>query len=178
MPEPVEPGQEPEPTPGAEPPADPTPGEPGELTLEDAKAALAAARKEAAAYRVRAKEAEGKLTAAAGETEAKLKEATDKLAAAESRVKDSLIASSVMAEAARMGFADPSDAVALLPAGAVTVGDGEKVEGVAEALKALAKAKPHLLRGRGEGDSRDKGTPPKATDMNDALRKAAGRVPN
>lgn len=70
--------------------------------------------------------------------------ATDHIAKAHTLI----INAELRAAAAQAGFYDPGDAVAL--AGAyrdeITVDDDGVVDGVAEAVAALAKAKPHLLK--------------------------------
>lgn len=60
--------------------------------------------------------------------------------------------SAVEREAAKLKFHDPSTALALLPADAITIGDDGSVEGVEAALKELAEDKPFLVD-RGGGDS-------------------------
>ena len=56
-----------------------------------------------------------------------------------------LIEHAVERQAIALKFADPTDALALLPKGSVTVDDEGKVLGHVEAVKALAAAKPHLI---------------------------------
>lgn len=56
-----------------------------------------------------------------------------------------LVSAAVIAEAARLGFADPSDAVAFVDKAQVVIGDDGNVTGAAEAVKALVEAKPHLV---------------------------------
>lgn len=55
------------------------------------------------------------------------------------------VESAVLFEAAKLRFVAPEDAIALLDRKALKVGEDGKVEGVTEALKALAKAKPYLV---------------------------------
>ncbi len=61
------------------------------------------------------------------------------------QVEKATIRHAVEMAAIEMQFIDPSDAYALSDLSEVTVEDG-KVTGVDEALKALKKAKPHLVR--------------------------------
>lgn len=61
------------------------------------------------------------------------------------RANDRLIMAALTAEAAKMGFADPADAFELGNLATITVSDDGQVEGVAEAVSALAKAKPYLV---------------------------------
>ena len=78
-------------------------------------------------------------------------EAADKKATeAAERANRTLRRSAVMVAAAKAGSADVDDVVALLEAsstkyGEVTVGDDGQVTGAEEAVKALLKAKPHLV---------------------------------
>jgi hypothetical protein len=55
------------------------------------------------------------------------------------------IKATIMAQAAQLGFNDAEDAYALIDLAAVTV-DEDKINGVQEALAALAKRKPYMLK--------------------------------
>ena len=55
------------------------------------------------------------------------------------------VKATIMAQAAQLGFNDAEDAYALIDLSTVTV-DGDKINGVAEALTALAKKKPYMLK--------------------------------
>lgn len=66
------------------------------------------------------------------------------------RERDLLLDNAVLSEAAkstaaRARFIDPSDAIRLIDRSKLTVKDGGVIDGVGEALDALATAKPHLL---------------------------------
>lgn len=75
------------------------------------------------------------------------REKKDALEAANAR----LINADIKVFAAQAGFADPSDAVALVDRTDIKVDDATgEVTGAKEAVEALAKAKPHLL-GKGAG---------------------------
>jgi hypothetical protein len=66
--------------------------------------------------------------------------------AAEERAQAIALRSAIVAAASRLDFVDPEDAFALLDKSALKQNDEGKLEGVDEALKALAEAKPHLLK--------------------------------
>ena len=66
--------------------------------------------------------------------------------AAEERAQAIALRSAIVAAASRLDFVDPEDAFALLDKSALSTTDEGKLEGVDEALKALAEAKPHLLK--------------------------------
>ncbi len=76
-----------------------------------------------------------------------------------------LMRSAVIAEAAKMGFLDPTDAWRMIDENEITINDEGDVVGADKAIKALAKAKPYLLKkseshdinandGRGKGRGR------------------------
>lgn len=77
-------------------------------------------------------------------------------------------------EAGRQGFNDPADAYSLLDVSAITVDEDGTIKGVEDALKALAKAKPYLVRQGGPG--RPLGTPQKASTA--AASASTGATPN
>jgi len=131
-------------------------------------------RRESAGYRTRAQTAEQQLTAAQQAAEARLRDAEGRATAAEQRMNELTISNALVAEAARLGFHDPEDAVRLADTSEVKL-EGGRVLGVDETLKALAAKKPHLLKGRGSGDAGATGAQHTATSMNDAIRAAAGR---
>jgi len=96
----------------------------------------------------------GRLEAIETERANEAKRASEELAtlqaqntALEQQRVDMLMRTTVVAEATRQGFFDPDDAYGLLDLSKLTVED-DKVEGVEEALKALAKAKPYLLQAK------------------------------
>ena len=67
---------------------------------------------------------------------------------------DKLIAADITAQALSMGFLDASDAVALIDRANIKVDEKNGVQGVKEALDALAKAKPHLVKAAGAWGAR------------------------
>ena len=113
---------------------------------EDRTAEIAGLRQEAAGYRVKLRDAERAL----GEAEKRA-----------SRAEVGLVA-------ATLGFADPADVVRLLDE---VPDDAEKRR---EALEALAKTKPYLLRGGGgRGDAGAGGQA--SMTLNDLIRSRIGR---
>jgi len=82
----------------------------------------------------------------------------EKLAAEAQRDKERALAdaaslrirASIVAAAAMKGFMDPEDAFHLADLSNVTLKDDGKVDGIEEALTALAKAKPYMLRQPGK----------------------------
>lgn len=75
---------------------------------------------------------------------AKAAEAEAKAAAAEERIAKALTRAAVSSAAAKAGAIDTDAVLALLPTGAVTI-DGDEVQGVDEAIKALRESKPYLF---------------------------------
>lgn len=130
-------------------------------------------RTEAATHRTKAATLETKLTTANTAHEAAIKAANEQVEAALALAKTASITAAVTSGAARLGFVDPDDAAKLMDASKVTFEDN-KVGGVDDALKELATAKPHLLGSRAAGDGPDKPGAKKPSDMNAAIRKAAG----
>lgn len=98
-------------------------------------------------------------------------EARNKLTGLEEKLKTERVESAVLFEAAKLGFANPADAIKLIDQGDLKY-DPEtgKVEGVGKALKALSTDKPYLLgktddKGKGKGignNTGDKGRKPSA----------------
>lgn len=94
----------------------------------------------------------------------------------QAEVKRLQTANAVMAQATRLGFADPADAVAFVTAGDVDGGDAKAVEA---RLAQLLKDKPYLASAAarpvpGGADLGNKGQPPAGNDMNAMMRRAAG----
>lgn len=82
------------------------------------------------------------------ELEEQKMEAETKAAQALQEANRRLMRTAVMAAAVEAGFQAPEDAFSLLDANSVTVDDEGNVTGAAEAVLALAAAKPYLLRSR------------------------------
>lgn len=122
------------------------------------QAALKEANKEAAARRkkleeyeaaeARRKEAEmteaQKLEKRASEAEAEAVQTKEKMNLV-------LIRAEIKVKAVEMGFADVEDAFNLLDKSKIEISEDGNVNGVKEALDALAKNKPYLLKQKGDG---------------------------
>jgi predicted component of type VI protein secretion system len=82
--------------------------------------------------------------------------------AAQTALQTERIKNAVIAEASKLGFADPDDAYTLVTLSEIEIDDAGKVNGAAEAIKKLAEAKPYLLgqARKGDGVGTPK-TPPK-----------------
>lgn len=120
--------------------------------LEALRAALKKANHEAASRRKKLDEyekaEEERKLAEMTELEkaqAKLAEMAAQLEAAENARQATMIRSAIEREAVAQNFHDPADAWRFLEPDAVTL-DGDKVAGVETALKALAKARPYLVK--------------------------------
>lgn len=149
-----------DPEPQGDPTPEPEPQEP-KMFSEDYVKDL---RTEAAKYRTKAKELEGKLQTLPGEITAKvlaalgmepdpdknfekqLAEAQAKAQEAEKRANERLVRAEVISLAADMALVDSDAALALMDRSAVAVKDDGTVEGAKEALEALVEAKPWLKK--------------------------------
>lgn len=60
--------------------------------------------------------------------------------------RDAVLRSAIVAAAAKAGMADPADAYSLLDKSKIEIKDDDTVTGIEEAIKALAEAKPYLLK--------------------------------
>jgi len=141
-------------------------GNAGEMSAEQLKAelerirgALKLANSESAARRKKLDEIEAaetkrkeqdlteaqKVAKRAEEAEAKAKDL-------EQRYRTTTIRHAVEIAAVKLEFADPSDAYLLADLTGVELDDAGKVQGVDKVLKALAAAKPHLIKRQQAGD--------------------------
>ena len=127
--------------------------------LERVRAALKSANKEAADRRKKLdafeKAEEERKLAAMTELEkvqAALKASEDAREASVRDARAALISHAVHLEAVRANFHRPEDAMAFMGAAEFDVDDDGKVEGVADALKALAKERPYLVKTATTGD--------------------------
>lgn len=132
--------------------------------LERTRLALKAANQEAASRRKKLEAFEEAEKKKADAEKSELEKAQAKAAQLEKDLANQREASqkqtirhTVEMAAAKMEFYDPADAVALADLSGVEIDDDGKVKGVDEALKALAKAKPHLIKTEQPGG----GKPPK-----------------
>lgn len=78
--------------------------------------------------------------------EAKLAEAQAQAEQATQAANERLLRASVTAEAAKLDFADPADAWSMVDRDGLAIDDEGEAQGVAEAVKALVKAKPYLVK--------------------------------
>jgi len=120
--------------------------------LERTRAALKAANKEAADRRKKLDDIEAQATARkeqelteAQKAAARAEKAEQALQALEARHRSTTINSAIRLAARTAGLVDPEDAVALLDRTGLDIDDNDNVLGVETAIKALTKAKPHLL---------------------------------
>jgi multidrug efflux pump subunit AcrA (membrane-fusion protein) len=178
----------------------------GETTFD--KSYVDKLRKEAADRRIKTKEANDRAAAAEAElakikqaemnelekaqaaAEAAAKKSTEaeaRAAQAEAALRQNSIQTAVALAAANAGFQDPSDALSMISQDDLLDEEGAVSDkAVTSKLKALAKAKPYLLKKRsgGSGDGGPKGNPSDA-DSFEAKQKAyldeftttGGRVP-
>lgn len=146
----------------------PTPDAPDaaavQAELEKTRIALKAANKEAAERRKRLEDLESaeqaRKTAEMTETDrlkAELEAAKADVAKADARAKDMLIRSAFVAEAAKAGASYPEDVYRLADLSAVDVDDTGKINGVAEAVKALVDAGRVPLSGKQQAPNLDGG---------------------
>ena len=142
--------------------------------LERVRKALSAANQEAAKHRKKAEAFESaeaaRKEAEMSEVEKALKRANDlqaQLDAERQARRDGALRSAVTVAAMGAGFHNPDDAWAFLPAGAVSLDEGEKAVGVEDALKELVKARPYLIKGT-QPPAAPSGTP-------DGAAKGAGK---
>lgn len=162
---------------------------------DDASKAAAEARAEAAKYRKRLRELEKQLEAVQAAEQAKaeaelteVEKASRRAAELEQQLeaermarRDSLLESSVTAAAARMGFADARDAVALVPRTDLEFGDDGRPDAasVEAALKRLLSERPHLRAGHTAGGSPgnpSRTNPPSETDAQRRARLFGGNT--
>lgn len=124
-----------------------------EIDVEAMRRELAEARREAAKYRTTLRKLEQEQQAKVNESlsaedryRAELATMQQRLAAAEQASQDRLVRSAVVTAAAKAGFVDPDDAFALVDRGALEISEDGTVTGLDEAIRAIAKAKPYLVR--------------------------------
>lgn len=177
-------------TPGGEMPAggDPTAVELA-AELERVRQALKAANSESMTRRKRLEELEA---AEAKRAQAELSEidkakraqadAEARAAAADERLRTAMIRNAVVVAASKASFYDPEDAFRLADLEGVQIGEDGRVTGVEEALKALAKVKPHLVKaltaaGELNATAAGRATRPSAEETIRQKRAAGGYTP-
>jgi hypothetical protein len=114
---------------------------------------LKAARKEAAAYRTKLRQAEedAETRKRAEMTElerlkADLEAERQARTKAEEQRQRQIARTQVIAAAARLGFNDPEDAIRMLDQSTLEVDDAGNIDGLDDALSALVKSKPYLIK--------------------------------
>ena len=114
---------------------------------------LKAVRKEAAAYRTKLRQAEEdaetrkraemtELERLKADLEAERQARTE----AEEQRQRQIARTQVIAAAARLGFNDPEDAIRMLDQSTLEVDDAGNIDGLDDALSALVKSKPYLIK--------------------------------
>ncbi len=117
----------------------------GVTTLDELKAALKKGRELETASLTE----QQKLQKAVEDAQSKAVASEQARLDAEERANNLLLRSEVTAQAVAANFVDPSDAWALIDASKLSIDEDGKVKGAKEAVEALAKAKPHLVKGNG-----------------------------
>lgn len=182
-------------TPPQTPPPDGTAGagtqpamgatEPDEPLGEGGKRALAEERRSAAKWKADAEKAQAELAklqqASLTDSEKRdqrLAELERKEALWEVERQDWQTRESVTNAALRLGFADPVDAYSLVDRAALDFDEQGRPTNVTKLLTDLIAAKPYLAGSNRPGGSFDggpRGAPATGNDMNDMIRRAAGR---
>jgi hypothetical protein len=111
---------------------------------------------------------------------AEKEEADKKALAATIKANRTLIKAEVISQATKLNIVDPSAAFALMDLDNVSIDDNGNVKGVNLSLKALIKEKSYLIGEnvvKSSGDDQNAGTGKKKKnfDMNQLIRRAAGR---
>ena len=121
--------------------------------FEAIQKALKAANKEAAerrkqldAYEAEKKTAEEAQLSEAEKLKKQLLEAQDSIKRISEQSHERAIRAEIVSKAALMGFNDPGDAIALLDKSKIDTDENGEITGVEDALQALAKAKPYMLK--------------------------------
>jgi hypothetical protein len=124
-----------------------------QLDAASLMAELKRVRREAAKYRTdlrqlqaQAEEAQRAQLPEVDRLKADLAAAQRQVAEREAQVAEQQLRSAVLAAAARHGFVDPEDAFRMLDREELALGENGSVDGIEEALGALRKAKPYLVR--------------------------------
>lgn len=135
--------------------------QPESISLEEAKKL----RAESNSLRRRLKELEDRTKAdedaKLSETERLTKRAAEleqQLADRDRALRERAVRYATVATAARLGFADPEDAIRLIDQDAIEFDDAGDARNIGDLLGALAKAKPYLLSGARTAGSFDTGT--------------------
>lgn len=148
----VTPGQAPE-TPDTDGQVPQGTTEAAQLDAETLAKELKAVRKEAAAYRTKLRQAEEDAEARKRAEMTELEKVRADLEAerkarqeADQKRQQQALRTQVVTAAARMNFADPEDALRMLDQSTLEVDDAGNIDGLDDALSALVKAKPYLIK--------------------------------
>lgn len=124
-----------------------------QLDAASLMAELKRVRREAAKYRTdlrqlqaQAEEAQRAQLPEVDRLKADLAAAQRQIAEREAQVAEGRLRSAVLTAAAKQGFVDPEDAFRMLERDELALGENGSVDGIEEALGALRKAKPYLVR--------------------------------
>lgn len=129
-------------------------------------------RGENATYRTKAKEAAEKAEMAEAAAKKAAEEADAKTKEAETKANERIIRAELKAEAIKAGMVD-LDGLKLADLSTVKLNDKGEVEGAAELMEAMKKAKPYLFGSTtsttnpGKPPEKKEDTPKKATEMDD-----------
>lgn len=126
-----------------------------ELGVEDSEKAKSLLKAAQDAEDAKKSEAE-KAAARIADLEKRAQDEKTAREAAEAKARETLLRSAVLIAAA--AFNDPADAWVYVDRSKISIDDAGEVKGVKEAIEAVAKAKPYLLKGE---NGRPPGTPPK-----------------
>lgn len=130
------------------------PTQPETISLEEAKKLRSEAnslRKRLKAFEEQAKADEDAKLSEQERNSKRITELESQLAERERSLRERTIRSSTVVEAAKLGFADPEDALRLLDQDAIEIDDEGTPVNVAAQLASLAKSKPYLLNARPTG---------------------------
>jgi cell wall-associated NlpC family hydrolase len=180
---PADPGATPGQTPGDQQPAmgesEPTLGDAGKRAIDAERTARRDAEQRAKAAEEELKKLRDASLSDSERRDKRLAELERAQASFEIERQDWRLRDAVTRTAMRLGYADPTDAVALVDRAAVEFDDAGSPKNVDRLLTDLLKAKPHLAGGTrpfGSFDGGARGQPVTGKDMNTLLRQAAGRT--
>lgn len=142
--------------------------------LEKVLARMKAADRRATAAEHKLREKEQAEMSELDRTKVMLEEAQKARDEADARYKSMVIENAFHREN-KYSWHDVADAIAALDLSGVEVGEDGKVTGMAEAIKQVAKKKPHYVRSKEEGDG---ATPPAANGATNGKRKGEGEAPD
>lgn len=136
-------------------------------------------RQEAASYRTKAKEIEERQRKEQlSEDERKIEEAVNEATTAQrTKFNEQLKRIEAQRALAEAKIINPQRSLRLIDLDKVTVDDEGNIKGLEEEIEALKEDYPNLVEGGNTNpDVRTEGNPPKTTDMNEVLRRMAGRT--